>query len=63
MPGLIVDVLHSVGDMVKKGENMIILEAMKMENIIKAPHDARIKSIHINKNQSVDKDQILLEFE
>ncbi len=63
MPGLIVDVFFKAGDAVKKGEQLLILEAMKMENIIKAPNDACIKKIHVQKSQSVDKDQLIIEFE
>jgi len=63
MPGLIIDVLISTGDLVKKGDPLLILEAMKMENIIKAPSDSCIKNILVKKNQSVEKDQLIIEFE
>ena len=50
------------GDSVKKGEGLIVLEAMKMENIIRAPADCFIKSIEVEKSASVDKNQVLIKF-
>ena len=49
MPGLVLDVLVEIGQAVKKGDNLLILEAMKMENIIKASGNGIVKSIKINK--------------
>ncbi|WP_052599352.1 acetyl-CoA carboxylase biotin carboxyl carrier protein subunit [Aureispira sp. CCB-QB1] len=63
MPGLVLDVLVQVGDTVAKGDSVLILEAMKMENIIKADGDAVVKSIEIGKGTPVEKNQILVEFE
>ena len=63
MPGRILDVLVSIGDGVSQGENVIVLEAMKMENIIKSPRQGTIKSIGIQKGQSVEKNTVLLAFE
>jgi biotin carboxyl carrier protein len=62
MPGLILDVKVQQGDQIKVGDSLIVLEAMKMENIIKSPREGVIKSISIKKGQSVEKNQILLEF-
>ena len=62
MPGLIVDVKVQTGDQIKTGDSLIVLEAMKMENIIKSPREGVIKSIAIEKGQSVEKNQVLLEF-
>jgi biotin carboxyl carrier protein len=62
MPGLIIDIKVSAGQLVKKGEPILILEAMKMENVLKAPMDVDIKSIEVKKGQSVDKNQILIKF-
>ncbi|KAA3616263.1 MAG: acetyl-CoA carboxylase biotin carboxyl carrier protein subunit [Calditrichaeota bacterium] len=62
MPGLIVDVLFKTDDEVEQGDSLLILEAMKMENVIKSPRKARIKNIFVEKNKSVEKDQILIEF-
>ena len=63
MPGLILDVVVSEGDEVKKGDKLLVLEAMKMENIIKSPGDGKIKSISVSKGQSVDSGQKLILFE
>jgi biotin carboxyl carrier protein len=63
MPGLVISVLKSVGDTVKEGENVLILEAMKMENVIKSPIDGVIKSIIVSPSNTVEKNQILVEFE
>ena len=63
MPGLILDVVVSEGDEVEKGDKLLVLEAMKMENIIKSPGSGKIKSIVINKGDSVDSGQKLIHFE
>ena len=63
MPGLVLDVLVEIGQAVKKGDNLLILEAMKMENIIKASGNGIVKSIKINKKDAVEKGQLLIEME
>lgn len=63
MPGLIVKVLSKVGESVKAGEPLLILEAMKMENVFKASADVIIKDILVNEKQSVEKGQVLIVFE
>ena len=63
MPGLVLDILIQVGDVITKGDSVLILEAMKMENVIKAEGDAVVKSIGITKGTPVEKNQILIEFE
>ena len=63
MPGLVIDVITKVGDEVKEGDNLLILEAMKMENVIKSPIEGKIKSIAINATDIVEKNQLLVEFE
>ena len=63
MPGLIVDIKVQVGDTVKKGDTILILEAMKMENILKASGDGKIKAIKISIKQNVEKNQVMIEFE
>lgn len=62
MPGLVLSVFVKSGDEVKKGDNLFILEAMKMENIIKAPADGLIKSVKIVPGDKVEKNQILISF-
>lgn len=54
MPGTIVSVNVTSGQGVKKGDVLLVLEAMKMENEIMAPHDAVIAATHVNKGDSVD---------
>lgn len=60
MPGLILDVLASEGQEVKKGDHLLILEAMKMENVIKSPADGVVSVLHAKKGESVEKGKILL---
>jgi biotin carboxyl carrier protein len=62
MPGLVHQVLVSEGQDVKKGDALLILEAMKMENVIKAPADGTVTSIKIKKGQNVEKNQVLIHF-
>ena len=53
LPGVILNVKVNVGDAVKKGDTIIILEAMKMENAIKADRDGKIASINVKQGESV----------
>ncbi len=62
MPGLIVDLRVKDGDTVKAGDTLLILEAMKMENAIKAPGDATVKAVKVTKGEGVKKNQVLIEF-
>lgn len=62
MPGLVIDVCISEGDVIKKGDPIIVLEAMKMENIIKSPTDGVIKKINVKKGVAVEKNQVLINF-
>lgn len=63
MPGLVLSIDVEVGKEIKKGDALLILEAMKMENVIKSPTDGIIKSIAIETGQAVEKNQLLLNFE
>ena len=63
MPGLVLEVSVEGGQQVSKGDALLILEAMKMENVIKSPTDGVIKSISINKGETVEKNQLILNFE
>ncbi len=62
MPGLVIDLKVKTGDAVKAGDPLLILEAMKMENILKSPGDAIVKNVKIQKGNSVEKGQVLIEF-
>lgn len=54
MPGTIVNILVKAGDKVTKGQALLVLEAMKMENEIMSPIDSVVAGIHVNKGDSVD---------
>jgi biotin carboxyl carrier protein len=62
MPGLIIDLKVKDGDQVKAGDPLLILEAMKMENIIKSPGDGTVKSVKVSMGDGVEKNQVLIEF-
>jgi len=63
MPGNIMEVLVNVGDEVKEDDELLILEAMKMENPICAPADGTIKEIKVKEKDVVDTDQLLVVME
>ena len=60
MPGTILDVKVSNGQAVKKGDVLVILEAMKMENEIMAPRDGVVASVNTSKGSSVNSGDVLL---
>ncbi|MCU0355390.1 MAG: biotin/lipoyl-binding protein [Cytophagales bacterium] len=62
MPGLILDIKVTDGQTVQKGDPLLILEAMKMENVIKAPADGTVKTVKVRKGESVEKGHVLLVF-
>jgi len=61
MPGLVLDILVKPDQEVTKGDALLILEAMKMENVLKAEGDGVVKSIEVTKGTAVDKGQIIIE--
>ncbi len=63
MPGMVLNIFVSPGDKVNKGDNLVLLEAMKMENSIKSPGAGTIKQVLAVKGKAVEKNQILIEFE
>lgn len=63
MPGLVIGISVAVGDQVQKDDPLLILEAMKMENVLKSKGSGTVKKIHINKQDKVEKAQLLIEFE
>lgn len=63
MPGLVLDILVEPGQEIKEGEGLVVLEAMKMENVLKSPTDVTVKSIEIETGVSVEKNQLLINFE
>lgn len=60
MPGLILKVLVTPGQAIKKGDPVLILEAMKMENVFKATADATVKEIKVSERTAVEKGEILV---
>ena len=63
MPGTVGQIFVKKGDRVKKGENIIILQCMKMDNELQAPFDAKIKSICVKTGENVVKDAVLIELD
>lgn len=63
MPGMILKVLVEPGQSIKKGDGLLVLEAMKMENILKATADATVKSVNVEEKTAVEKGAILIELE
>lgn len=62
MPGMVLKVFVSEGSPVQKGDNLFVLEAMKMENIIKSPADVTVKTLKIKAGDKVEKGQVLIVF-
>jgi pyruvate carboxylase subunit B len=63
MPGTIVTVKAKVGDKVKAGDGVLVIEAMKMENEIQASTTGTVVAVHVNKGDSVTPDESLLEIQ
>ena len=63
MPGLIIDLMVKPGDAIEEGTPLLVLSAMKMENVILAEGEGVIKSVEIKKDDAVDKGQVLIEME
>lgn len=60
MPGIIIAIPVAVGDFVKQGDKVVILESMKMENELRAPRDGVIMHVKTSAGASVEKDQVLI---
>ncbi len=60
MPGLVKDILVVEGQQLKAGDSVIILEAMKMENVLKCSTDAIVQSIKVKKGATVEKNQVMI---
>ena len=63
MPGQVRSVSVSVGDVVKKGQTLLTMEAMKMEIRIQALNDGKVTALHVQQGQTVEREQILIEVE
>ncbi len=62
MPGIIAEVFVKNGDIVIDGQPLLVLKAMKMENIIRASHDAIVNNVAVTVNQIITKDEALIHF-
>jgi len=62
MPGMVLKVLAEQGQTVGKGDGILVLEAMKMENLIKSPGEAVVGEIGVKEGQAVEKGQLLIKF-
>ena len=63
LPGVIIDVKVAVGDVVKKGQTVVVLEAMKMENNINADRDGKVVAIQVAKGDTVADGAVLVVLE
>lgn len=63
MPGLVLKVNVAEGQQITKGDAVLVLEAMKMENVLKAPADATVKAIKVQQGNAVEKGQVLVVLE
>ena len=63
MPGMILKILVTPGQQINKGDALVILEAMKMENILKASATATVKAIKVTEKTAVEKGAVLIELE
>ena len=63
MPGLIIDIFVKVGDTVCDGQDLCIIEAMKMQNVMKSEIEGKVKAVHVKPADSVGVDEVLIEFE
>lgn len=63
MPGLVVKVEVEAGDVVSPGQGLVIVEAMKMENELRAEVEARVGRVHVEAGETVEKGQVLVDFE
>ena len=63
LPGIIYDLKVKIGQSVKKGQSLMTLMAMKMENDIVSPKDGKIKELKVKKEDNVNKDDILIVIE
>ena len=62
MPGTVVAIMVSMGDRVKAGDAVLVIESMKLETWIKAPCDCVVETIHVTMGQSFDRDAVLITF-
>jgi propionyl-CoA carboxylase alpha chain len=62
MPGLVVSIAVAPGQEVKAGETLVVVEAMKMENVLRAERDGTVKAVFAKQGDSLAVDAVILEF-
>ncbi|MCC6684237.1 MAG: acetyl-CoA carboxylase biotin carboxyl carrier protein subunit [Bacteroidia bacterium] len=60
MPGLVLNIFVEPGQAIKKGDSLLVLEAMKMENVLKSPGDGTVTKVMVKAKDKVEKNQVLL---
>ena len=60
MPGVVVDVLVTAGQVVRAGESLLVIEAMKMENSLSCPRDGEVKAVQVAAGDQVERGQVLV---
>ena len=63
MPGKVIKVLAAEGDSVSEGDQVVLMEAMKMEHALKAPYDGTVTEVNVSDDSIVDADQVLATIE
>ncbi len=63
MPGTVIEVKVKVGDKVKKGDNLLVLSAMKMETVVKSPVSGKVKRVEVSNGQKLEGDDLLVEID
>jgi len=61
LPGVVLSVAVAPGDSARAGDTLLVLEAMKMENVIRADSDCTVQAVHVRKGDKVEASQLLLE--
>jgi propionyl-CoA carboxylase alpha chain len=63
MPGLVLSLTVAAGQEVKTGDTLAVVEAMKMENVLRAERDGKVRAVHVKPGDSVAVDAAIVEFE
>lgn len=63
MPGAVISVAVATGDAVQRGQALLVIESMKMETTIVAPHDGVVQNVHVVTGQTFDRDAVLVTLE
>jgi biotin carboxyl carrier protein len=63
MPGRVVQVAVQAGDLLEKGQLLLVIEAMKMQNELSSPASARVRAVHVSEGDTLERGALLLEFD